>query len=416
MYTETNMKTKKITLLLPLTLLFGLLGLFSVDKEQPVSATYEGVSPYTCSFADSSIHNVINASGGSFELNGVTWNYGAANYLAHSNTYGIQVGSGSAYQVDPWTVTADISDFGNYAVKSITVYTHRETTAYTFKLKIGCVDAGNITYDVGYGDMIDTKLEFAHPRSFGTIFFTMSNVTNVGVFVQSISIELVPAITNTITISEHTEHNVVINNNVNSKIRYKFDTGVVSVYTMIPGDLTMVSVSSSTAGDILYVSDSYISNVASAASATFVNNTVRITSADKNFFYLIYDGVINTLTYTYIPDSDLLMTNFIDHYLHMHDYNSNLGLCKSEYFTPLMNAYNNLTSEEKQAISDNEAAQDRLNAWMDANGYKLEGNEIVKKINTLITTSDNNHSLVIILITSILLFTICTLFVYKKKQ
>lgn len=396
---------KKAPILLTLIMaVFGTAAITNNIKENKVDATYSGTSPYSYTFNG---EEGITTSAGSFAANNVTWNTTAAKAIGYTSS-GLSIGSGTVGQTSYWRMTTDVSQFGeNIAISKITIKS--STAGGRYYIGLG-VDDSTLEVQRTSTDNQTYYLAFDTPRDFGTLKIGVKRADsqNRAIYIKSIEIEFVPIVTKTLTIGETLEHDVQINEDVYSKIKYEYSNNSVRNYTAIPGRVLSVSLDNYSDTDHIYYGNTYDSLNELSVS----NNRTHITN--ETYYICVSSSDVTTVTYTYYEDDEHLMLNYADYYLHMNDYKSSLGLCGT-YLNDMMDSYNHLTITEKGYIESNTPAYERLQAWLSASGYVMTNNEItpLTRTYTLLGTTNNAYVIMILIVVGVI--TLTSLFIFKKK-
>ena len=397
---------KKAPILLTLIMaVFGTAAITNNIKDNKVDATYSGTSPYSYTFNG---EEGITTSGGSFTANNVTWNATAAKAIGYTSS-GLSIGSGTVGQTSYWRMTTDVSQFGeNIAISKITI--RSSTAGGRYYIGLG-VDDSTLEVQRTSTDNQTYYLAFNTPRDFGTLKIGVkrADTQNRAIYIKSIEIEFVPIVTKTITMGETLEHDVQINEDVYSKIKYEYSNNSVRNYTAIPGRVLSISLDSYSDTDHIYYGNTYDS----LNELSISNNRTHITN--ETYYICVSSSNVTSVTYTYYEDDEHLMLNYADYYLHMNDYKSSLGLCGT-YLNDMIDSYNNLSTEQKGYLESNTAAYERLQAWLRARGYTIDNNEIKpsSKSFTILSTNSGYYSLIILMITGVL--SIGLLFSVIKKR
>ena len=127
-----------------------------------------------------------------------------------------------------------------------------------------------------------------------------------------------------------------------------------------------------------------------------------------------------------VKTSTLGADTFAYRYLHMRDYNSNLGYCSDNdhhYYLDAKAAYNALTADEKNQFASLTEAKARYEKWAEINkdGAPYDGNNSVVtplKADNLEIISDNNSSLIsiIVIVSLVSLTAVGGYFLLRKKK
>lgn len=120
----------------------------------------------------------------------------------------------------------------------------------------------------------------------------------------------------------------------------------------------------------------------------------------------------------------LALESYIDRFLHMGDYNENLGYCADKehaYYKHAKNAFNSLSESQKALFASNDAYLEeraRLSAWASANGETfLNGKFIVKdRIRPFFVDESKQSSIWIIVLSTIGILSLGALFFLVEKR
>ncbi len=196
------------------------------------------------------------------------------------------------------------------------------------------------------------------------------------------------------------------------------DTGKLTyTYTGVSENVTEIYWVSSDEDIILFNDDG---NFVAGESGTVKINLYIYTSDGAGFYYA-------SMEITVIESRETTLAAvrwFIEEFMHMEDYNENLGWCKDEehhYYVTAKEAFNELSSRQREAFLNETEFNDakaRLQAWATANGDTFEsGTNLIIKSRVNITFSNNNQIMLIAIISSSLIMaSILATFLFLKKR
>lgn len=155
------------------------------------------------------------------------------------------------------------------------------------------------------------------------------------------------------------------------------------------------------------------------------SNELSTPTKGKYFCKVTWDaGTVNEYSiFSAMLDYDLVQL-FIDTYMHMNDYKSQLGYCadsEHHYYATAKAAYNALDDELKEQLNTDELYQDafnRLKAWAAANGDQINSSyEIVSLGRIYFADVNSNSGIIIVTVISSLIACLgITAFFLKKKK
>ena len=333
----------------------------------------------------------------SITLSGQTTSYKKGDSFSFSGTCTAHFANGYTKEVTPTSVSSpDMSTGGN---KTITVsYTYNGVTK-------------TVSYTITVNDY-RVVIEEAY-SVIGTITYP-SNVETISVNTLSVSTS---GYTNK-------ESNAI-------RLGSGSNTGTVTV-TSTSTNISKVVVSAKSYGSDSGVKLS-IGGTDNTITSTYVNytkefdskvNSVAIATKANSKRAYVQSITVYTKSSQDIGQSDdcIGLETFINNYLHISDYNENLGYCKDNthhYYNDAKVAFNNLNSHQRELFSSNSAyalEKARLIAWATANGESLNNDNVLSgnNIKKVIAYSDNS----IIVVASILLIISITsimYFLYRKR-
>ena len=147
-------------------------------------------------------------------------------------------------------------------------------------------------------------------------------------------------------------------------------------------------------------------------------NTDNVTISDIKF-----NGKDVVLSYSDLEVNRQAATAFVNEYLHMSDYNEQLGYCSDDehhYYSTAKAAWVNLSADVKKLLAKDDeykGAYARLVAWAAANGDELNADGTVSS-NVMMAERNNNAVIIIVLsvVASLTVIGGTTFFIVRKKK
>lgn len=178
--------------------------------------------------------------------------------------------------------------------------------------------------------------------------------------------------------------------------------------------------------EITYSANAYDNNYCLVAGTHTV--TIEATDLYNNYAsFVVTIHVVNNYSYSgQIIDENAIyqeVVTFVATYMHMDDYNENLGYCSDtehHYYSSAKAAYNALSGEAKYLfLNDSEfaPAKERLLAWASANNETINSNGVIaSRINNVVIRVVSPIILIITLSFVATLLVVRTIYVIKKRH
>ena len=230
-------------------------------------------TPTTYNFANIPSKGWAPGTGGSQTINGISWTYSSATWLAAGNM--IQVGSSKNPQTTAWTIQTPVSSFGtNIEITSVSISAYTTNTSANYDISVGgsSVKSGSLTTSTATYSATGLNV------TSGDIIVTMTgSSTSAAMYLGNISVtyEEIPLSTTlpvTITTAEYATF-------CNATTALDFSGTGIKVYTATDGE-TKVTLNEITSGQVpantpvvLYKAGGATVNVPVIASADAVEGT-----------------------------------------------------------------------------------------------------------------------------------------------
>ena len=368
--------------------------------------TSVGNQTVTVSYGGKSTTYSITVSAGtpsSISLSGQTTNYVKNQPFSFDGTCTVTFTNGYQKVVTPTSVSSP--NMSTSGVKTVTVTYLTVSTTYDIT-----VSSSRVVYETTTTTGYSVIGTITYPNNTKTISVDTLSVSTGGyTTIESNAIRLGSgSSTGTITVTSTTSNITKI---VVSAKTYGSDTGVT-----LNIDGTGNSITSSYADY-------------SKEFATATNSVAIATTTSKKRAYIqtitVYETK-ETEIQTDISNSEdcLGLETFIDSYLHF-EYTENLGYCKDSehhYYATAKTAFNALNSHQRKLFTENSAysvERARLSAWATANGDTLNSSSVLTsapKINPIITSSNPNTIVIVIVASLIAVTAIGGYFFLRRKE